>query len=153
NYFITIVEDISARKSAEEKLREREERLSLASRAAGLGVFEWDVQADRSIWENERMYEIFGHTRADGSLSKAQLIERYVHPDDASKLERALTGGMKSGRPVHTVYRIHRKDGALRWLDLSGSFELTTDQTPIRMLGILADITERKQVGEANLKK
>ena len=41
DYFISIVEDISARKWAEEKLREREERLLLASWAAGLGVFEW----------------------------------------------------------------------------------------------------------------
>src|SRR5262249_10063557 len=71
--FISVVEDISARKWAEENLREREERLLLASWISGLGVFEWDLQADRAVWENERMYEIFGHTRADGSLSKAQL--------------------------------------------------------------------------------
>ena len=71
DYFISVFEDISARKQAEEKLRESEERLSLASRAAGLGVFEWDVQADRAVWENERMYEFFGHTSADGALSKA----------------------------------------------------------------------------------
>src|SRR5262245_61301437 len=147
------IEDISTRKRVEEDLREREERLLLATRAAGLGVFEWDVQADRAVWENERMYEIFGHTHADGALSKAQLIERYVHPDDAATLDQALTGGMKSGRPVHTVYRIRRKDGALRWLDLSASFELARDQTPIRMLGVLADITERKRIEEVNLKR
>ena len=149
DYFISVIEDISARKLAEEKLHENEERLLLASEAAGLGVFEWDMQADRAVWENERMYEIFGHTHADGALSKAQLIERYVHPDDASTLDQALTGGMKSGRPVHTVYRIRRKDGALRWLDLSASFELARDRMPVRMLGMLADITERKQIEES----
>src|SRR6185369_462481 len=58
-------EDISARTQAEEKLRDHEERLRLALRAAGLGVFEWNVSADRAVWENERMYEIFGHTSAD----------------------------------------------------------------------------------------
>src|SRR5262249_31781369 len=55
DYFVSLIEDISARKRAEEKLREREERLSLASWASGLGAFEWDVQADRAVWENERM--------------------------------------------------------------------------------------------------
>src|SRR5215468_2775958 len=148
DYFVSLIEDISARKRAEEKLREREERLSLASWAAGLGVFEWDVQADRAVWENERMYEIFGHTHDDGALSKAQLIERYVHSDDVASLEQALADGMRSGRPFHTVYRIHRKDGALRWLDLSANFELASDGAPIRMIGVLADITERKQVEE-----
>jgi PAS domain S-box-containing protein len=153
DYFVSLIEDISARKRAEEKLREREERLSLASWAAELGVFEWDVQADRTVWENERMYEIFGHTHADGALSKAQLIERYVHPDDASTFDQALADGMKSGRSFHTVYRIHRKNGALRWLELAGNFELAPDGAPIRMIGVLADITERKRAEEAHVKR
>ncbi len=153
NYFVSVIEDISARKRAEEKLREREQRLSLASWASGLGVFEWDVQADRAVWENERMYEIFGHTHADGAVSKAQLIERYVHPDDVAAFEQALAYGMKSGRPFHSVFRIYRKDGAPRWLELAGNFELARDGAPIRMIGMLADITERKQVEEESLKR
>jgi PAS domain S-box-containing protein len=153
DYFISLIEDISARKRAEEKLREREERLSLASWASGLGVFEWDVQADCAVWENERMYEIFGHTHADGALSKAQLIERYVLPDDVAAFERALADGMKSGRPFHTVFRIYRKDGAPRWLELAGDFELARDGAPIRMIGMLADITERKLGEEEILKR
>jgi PAS domain S-box-containing protein len=153
DYFVSLIEDISARKRAEEKLREREERLSLASWASGLGVFEWDVQADRAAWENERMYEIFGHTHADGALSKAQLTERYVHPNDAAAFEQALANGMKSGRPFHSVFRIYRKDGAPRWLELAGDFELARDGAPIRMIGMLADITERKQAEEESLKR
>jgi PAS domain S-box-containing protein len=145
DYFVSVVEDISARKQAEEKLREREERLSLASWISRLGVFEWDEQADRAVWENERMYEIFGHTRADGALGKARLIERYVHPDDAATFEQALADGMKSGRPFHAFFRIRRKDGALRWLELAGNFELARDGAPMRMIGVLADITERKR--------
>jgi len=153
DYFISIIEDISARKRAEEKLHESEQRLRLASGAAGLGIFEWNAQTDRAIWENERMYEIFGHTLADGALSKAQLIERYVHPDDAATLEQTLADGMKSGRSIHTVYRIRRKDGAMRWLDLVGNFELARDGAPIRMIGVLADITERKRAEEVRLKR
>jgi PAS domain S-box-containing protein len=149
DYFLCAIEDISARKLAEEKLREHEERLSLASKAAGLGIFEWDVQADRAVWKNERMYEIFGHTFADGALSKQQLVENYVHPDDVATLVQALAEGMNSGRPVHTSYRIRRKDGALRWLDLSANFELSRNGAPVRMVGVLADITERKQIEES----
>jgi PAS domain S-box-containing protein len=142
DYFISIVEDISARKQAEAHLRKSDERLSLALKAAGLGIFEWDVQADLAVWENERMYEIFGYTRADGALSKAQLIERCVHPDDADALERALAGGMASGRTFHTTYRIRRRDGALRWLDLVGHFP-QPDGGPLRMIGVLTDNTEQ----------
>jgi PAS domain S-box-containing protein len=148
DYFVTVVEDISARKRAEETLREREERLSLASKASGLGVFEWDVRSDLAIWENERMYEIFGHSHADGTVSRTQLIEEYAHPDDAATLQRALDEGMKSGGVIRAIFRIHSKDGAARWLDLSGSFELSSDGAPIRMIGVLADITERKLAEE-----
>ena len=142
DYFISIIEDISARKQAEVHLRESDERLSLALNAAGLGIFEWDVQADRAVWENERMYEIFGHTRADGTLGKAELLKRSVHPDDAEALGQALAAGMASGRPFHTTYRIRRKDGALRWLDLVGHF-LPPDGGPVRMIGVLTDNTEQ----------
>jgi len=148
DYFVAVIEDISARKQAEEKLREREERLRLASRAAGLGIFEWDVPADRAVWENERMYEIFGHTHADGALSRAELVEKYLHPDDVATLDQALADGMKSGSPFRTIYRIRRKDGALRWLGLAGNFELAHDRAPIRMIGVLADITEQHQAEE-----
>jgi PAS domain S-box-containing protein len=135
-------DDISARRQTEADLRASDERLSLALKAAGLGIFEWDVQADRAVWENERMYEIFGYTRADGTLSKAQLLEQFVHPDDADALEQALAGGMASGRPFQTTYRIRRRDGALRWLVLVGQF-LRPDREPARMIGVLTDNTEQ----------
>src|SRR5262245_51297530 len=99
------------------------------------------------------MYEIFGHTHADDALSKTQLIERYVHSDDVASLEQALANRMRLGRPFHTVYRIHRKDSALRWLDLSANFDLAHDSGPIQMIGVLADITERKRVEKASLKR
>jgi PAS domain S-box-containing protein len=153
DYFVSVVEDISARRRAEDMLREREERLRLATTAANLGVFEWDLQAGRAIWENERMYEIFGHTRADGALDRAELLEMYVSPEDVPSFEQALAGGIKSGRPFHTVYRIRRKDGATRWLDLAAVFELAADGAPVRMLGVLGDITERKRLEEASLKR
>jgi len=70
------------------------------------------------------------------------LIERFVHPDDADVLERALAAGMASGRPFHTTYRIRRRDGALRWLDLVGHF-LPSDGGPVRMIGVLTDNTEQ----------
>jgi PAS domain S-box-containing protein len=153
DYFISIIEDITSRRQAEEKLRNNEERLRLASRAAGLGVMEWKAQPDRAVWENDRMYEIFGLTRADGALSKRQLIERHMHPDDVAGFEQALYGGMKSGCPFRVAFRIYRKDGALRWLALSGNFELARDERPLRMIGIISDITESKQAEEAKLKR
>jgi PAS domain S-box-containing protein len=153
DYFISFIEDISARRKAEEKLSDSEERLRLASSAAGLGVFEWKVEPDYAVWENDRMYEIFGLSRADGTLNKMQVVERYMHPDDVTAFEQALKNGMKSGRPFHVVFRIRRKDGALRWVELAGNFELAPDETPTRMIGVLTDTTERRRAEGARLKR
>ena len=63
--------DVTERKRAEAALRESEARLQIATSGAALGVFERDVKADRTVWVNDRMYEIFGRTRADGSSDQA----------------------------------------------------------------------------------
>ena len=71
--------DVTERKRAEAALRESEARLRIATSGAALGVFEWDAKADHAVWENERIYEIFGRTLADGPLSK-QAVRRQVSP-------------------------------------------------------------------------
>ena len=77
------------------------------------------------------------------------MLQNYVHPDDVDTLDHLLSDGVKSGHPIHTVYRIHRKDGALRWLDLAGSFEAGPDGIPKKMIGVLADITDERLAEEA----
>src|SRR6185295_10630807 len=75
--------DVTERKRAEAALRDSEARLRIATSGAALGVFERDVKSDRTVWVNDRMYEIFGRSRADGPLTRQQFIEEYLHPDDA----------------------------------------------------------------------
>lgn len=146
--------DITQQKLAEAALadsdrRERallasEQRQRLAVRAAGLGVFEWLIHEDVSVWENQRMYEIFGHTRADGTITRKQFIESYLHPDDVENFEAALFQGWAKNLSVHKVCRVRRKsDEQMRWLDISGRFEFGADGVPDRLVGVVADITER----------
>jgi PAS domain S-box-containing protein len=133
----------------EQALRESEERLRLAVWAANLGVFEWDMLTDRMVWENQRMYEIFGLNPQDNPLGKVQLLEHAIHPDDAASFETALADGMKPGRLFHIVCRIRRRnDGELRWIELSGRFERDAASAPLRLRGVAGDVTERKQAEE-----
>jgi PAS domain S-box-containing protein len=134
------------RRQAEIELSERKQRLDLATKAANLGVFEWNIQTDQAVWENSRMYEMFGRTVADGALSKTDLINTAVHPEDREALELKLTEGMMQGSPFQAVYRIRRLDnGQWRWIEASGQFEIAADGTPLRLVGVLNDITDRKQ--------
>lgn len=135
--------DVTQRKIAEDLLRESEARLRIATNGAALGVFEWDVQADRTVWENERMYEIFGHTRADGPLSKRRLVEEYLHPDDREEFKAALAAALQTNGNFHAIYRIKTKGGAQRWLQTDGKVEGGAGGSQ-RLVGVVADITARK---------
>ncbi|WNZ44254.1 PAS domain-containing protein [Leptolyngbya boryana CZ1] len=133
------------RRRVEVALRERKQRLDLATKAANLGIFEWNIQTDQAVWENSRMYEIFGRTLADGALSKTELINTAVHPDDRESLELKLTESMVQGSAYQAVYRICRHDnGQWRWIEANGQVEFAADGMPLRLVGILNDITDRK---------
>jgi PAS domain S-box-containing protein len=136
--------DVTERKRAEAALRESETRLRIAVSGAALGIFERDDKTGRTVWMNDRMYEIFGRSRADGALSRQQFIEEYLHPDDAPPLEEALNHAMRTGRNLHTICRIRWKDGSQRWLQMDGTYELAATGEPLRLVGVVADITERK---------
>ncbi len=139
--------DISDRKRIETALREREQRLDLATSAARLGVFEWTANTDSAVWENQRIYDIFGHTLADGTLSKAEFMAHVIHPDDRAAFERDFSDGARPGNSFHAICRIQRRnDGEWRWIELSGRFTLATDGTPQRLVGVVGDITHRKRV-------
>src|SRR6185503_21197329 len=86
----------------------------------------------------------FGHTREDGTLSKQQFVKSYLHPDDAYAFEEALQDAMRTGGNFHTICRIRRKGGLWGWLQIDGKFELSDTGEPSRLVGVVADITERK---------
>jgi len=134
---------------AEERLKQSVQRQLIAVEAAGLGVFEWDVATDRTVWENRRMYDIFGVAPDEPSPGKAEFTQFYLHPDDPPLLEEALRKVDQQDQSYRLVSRILRKsDRELRWLEVSGRFELDASGSPVKLLGVAADITERKQLEE-----
>lgn len=133
-----------SRKHAEQTIREKEERLNLATEAAELGIWEWHVAEDRALWENDRCYAIFGRTRADGTISAAEFTSDIVHPDDTVAFNEAMAKTLGTGARFFFQGRIYRKDRTLGWVELTGQLERGPDGAPRRMIGTLLDITERK---------
>jgi PAS domain S-box-containing protein len=148
NRIFGVTFDVTERKRVEVALRESEARLRIATSSAALGVFERDVKADRTVWVNDRVFEIFGRTRADGPLTRQQLLQDYVHPDDVDAVKEAMHHAKRKGGSHHVICRIRQKGGSQRWLQIDGKYELTDTGKPSRHIGVISDITERKTLEE-----
>jgi PAS domain S-box-containing protein len=137
---------IAIAKRIENSLRESEARLLLATASAKLGVYERDVQADRTVWLNDRMYEIFGRSRRDGPLTRQHFIDHYLHPDDVPAFEAGRKRALEGNGCFVVECRIRLANGEQRWIQINGTFLFTDHGEPSRLLGVVCDITERKHL-------
>lgn len=132
-----------------EYIRSKEERLRLATDAAALGVWVWDIPAKRVTGESDRLYDMFGLPRSEKAFDAARLIGELVHPGDAEEMKRRIAHTIETGERFHFEGRFHRKsDNALRWIELNGLLNRTADGAPLRVVGTAGDISDRKQAQE-----
>ncbi len=147
---VGVVQDITTRIEARSELLAHDHRLRAATAVARLGIFEWHMLDDHAVWENERMYEIFGHGPEDGTIGKTEFLTGILHPDDRAAVRKAISGALREDRDLQITGRIRRKsDGAWRTIEMGGRFERDTpDRLPRRLIGVVADVTDRRLAEE-----
>ncbi len=145
-----VIQDITTRVQARDDLTARDQRLRVATALARLGIFEWHMLDDQAIWENERMFEIFGRTPEDGTIGKTEFLDEVLHPDDRDAVRRAISKALREDEVFHVTGRIRRKDdGAWRTIDMAGRFERDApNRLPRRLIGVVADVTDRLRAEE-----
>lgn len=139
--------DLTERKQVEEALRASEERVRLATEAAGLGIWVWEPVADRATWENEQMYRLVGLTPSDEPVNAARFTEMLL-PEDARAFALATAEPIVIGESLWFEGRFRRADGAVRWIELRGRLQPNSGGQALRVVGTAADITERKLAEE-----
>ena len=126
---------------------ESERRMRLAARAAKLGIYDWHIPSDTAIWENDEMYRIFGRDPSEGPLSNAEFINEYVHPDDVPLFRQIMEATIANGSAFHYTCRIRIKTtGEQQWVEYNGELELEPNGEPLRLRGVIQDITERRRL-------
>jgi|GEM_PF-330246 len=142
--YIAIVRDVSARREAQEKLRESEERYALAARGANDGLWDWNLKTNQ-IYYSARWRSMIGLDDGDLSSSPDEWLGR-VHSEDVVNLRRRLADHLE-GRVPHfeCEYRIQHVNGGYRWMLTRGIAVRDDDGAAARIAGSQTDITERKR--------
>jgi PAS domain S-box-containing protein len=121
-------------------MRESEERLSVATRAARIGIWDWDVTYDELMQDDETMRQYGLSTRLGGGNYKAWL-ERVV-PEDRERARAEVAAALNGERDFSLQFRIRRPDGSLRHLrSMARSFRDAQGKV-VRMVGVSIDVTE-----------
>ena len=129
-------------RKAYDDLQEREYWLRESQRIARLGSYVLDVRSGR--WTcSEMLNELLG---IDKDYSKTiDGWTRLIHPDHRGRMQQYFASLLTSGQNFDMDYKIIREgDGQERWMYARGTFDLDRDGFPVRMLGTVQDITERK---------
>jgi PAS domain S-box-containing protein len=145
-YEIAVYDDITARREAEERLRQSEERYRRTFELAGSGLAHVSLDG-RFLRVNPRVCDLLGYSEAE---LRGRMVKDLSHPDDRDLADgpraRVFAGELESAR---LEKRYLRKDGRVVWANLAIALERDAGGRPLYAISVLEDITARKEAEEA----
>jgi len=136
-----VVVDITAAEQARLALREREAHLSLALTASSMGIWEWECNTGDVYWSPECV-SIFG---IDSICPAFETVAQLLHPEDAPRVRSLVSQALAEAKEQTVECRIVRPNGEVIWILARGRVHLDKDGEPLRLIGVVQDITDRKR--------
>jgi PAS domain S-box-containing protein len=148
--YAKVFRDLTPEREFELELQQRAERLRLGAEAAHLTMYDRDLNTDTFVWAAGT--EGFGYSSEEIGPNVAWWEER-LHPADRDRVLHTLRENVEDGADRFSAeYRFRRRDGGYATVSDEAVLMRSTDQVPLRMLGTMADITERTRA-EADLRR
>lgn len=130
------------------RVEEMANRLTLATDAASIGVWDWSLETDQ-WYATDTYFTMLGTSPSDRPTLRAEWLER-VHPEDRTDIVAAMQAALTaSDAPYQHEIRLKHTAGKYRWMHVVGRvLSRNLAGKPIRLLGVMMDITERKKAEE-----
>lgn len=142
-----VVRDIRERRAAEDALRALTERIRLATEGAGIGIWDWDVQSGKLVWDAQ-MFRLYG-VSPEAFTGDYSAWRSCVHPDDIERAQAELEHALEQGTPFGAEFRIVRPDVGIRYLKSHAVIQHDAEGRLVRMLGTNWDITAERLAEQA----
>ena len=131
------------RRQAEDALKQVSDRLTLATRAGGVGVWDYDIAANKLVWDNQ-MYALYGIKKNDFA-GAYESWQHGLHPEDKARGDAEIQMAIRGEKDFDTEFRVVWPDGSIR--DIRALAIVQRDQSgrPSKMVGTNWDITDQKR--------
>ena len=136
-----VYRDVTERKAVEQTLVAYSDRLALATRAGGIGVWEWDLDTNELSWD-ARMFDLY-HVDPDEFPGAYEAWRERLHPRDLQGAEETLQRALRGEKEFDTEFRVVWPDGSVRSIQAAAMVDRDETGRAVRMIGINWDVTER----------
>jgi len=148
--FLAVKEDITKRKQAEKDLEQLTTRLSLATRAGGVGVWDLDLVNNILLWDDQ-MFLLYGISKENFG-GAYETWKAGVHPEDVVRGDLEIQKAISGEKEFDTEFRVVWPDGTIHNIKALAIVQRDELGKPLRMIGTNWDITEKKIAEEKLIK-
>lgn len=144
--YVAIRSEVTSLKKLAEALIESRNRLEQSQAFANIGNWDWNIDGDTIVW-SEQVPGMFGLPASRMQISFSEYLE-HVNTEDRALVMRAIDECFDKSHEYNVEHRVDWNNGTVHWLHLQGNVSRDETGKPVRMLGVIQDITSRKETEE-----